>query len=136
MKNAGRTAETAQVRPGEWTFLTNHAHVLLLVARNPEYRIRDLAALVGITERAVQGVISDLEAAGYLRHERIGRRNRYRIHASAPMRHPVERHRRVAALIELVLGGELRGSCAASARLAMRGRKDVRMLRREEMRRA
>jgi DNA-binding IclR family transcriptional regulator len=83
-----------------WTFLTNHAHVLISLADDPTLRIRDLAARVGITERAIQRIIADLEEAGYLTHEREGRRNLYRVRANRPLRHPVEAHRTVAALFE------------------------------------
>ncbi len=85
-----------------WTFLTNHAHVLLCIAKEPEARMRDVATLVGITERAVQRIVADLEVAGYLERTREGRRNRYRVRADLPLRHPVERHRRVRALLDLV----------------------------------
>ncbi|MBZ4420681.1 winged helix-turn-helix domain-containing protein [Myxococcus sp. RHST-1-4] len=85
-----------------WTFLTNHAHVLLCIAADPEVRLRDVAVRVGITERAVQRIVSDLEEAGYLRREREGRRNRYTIARELPLRHPVERHRSVSALLSLV----------------------------------
>lgn len=88
--------------PG-WTFLTNHAHVLLCVAETPDVRVRDVAARVGITERAVQRIIADLEDAGYVTHQRDGRRNVYKVKASLPLRHPVERHRKVAALLALIL---------------------------------
>jgi DNA-binding Lrp family transcriptional regulator len=88
-----------------WTFLTNHAHVLFCIAQDPEVRLRDVAARVGITERAVQRIVTDLEAEGYLAVSKEGRRNRYRINYEQPLRHPIERHRTVAALIELVLGG-------------------------------
>jgi DNA-binding MarR family transcriptional regulator len=87
----------------EWTFLSNHAHTLLVIARDPEVRLRDVADLVGITERAVQRIVADLEAAGYLSRERTGRRNRYRLHPDMPLRHAVERHRTVAELMALVL---------------------------------
>ena len=86
---------------GSWNFLTNHAHVLLCIARDPEVRLRDVAALVGITERAVQRIVTDLEAAGYLKVSKAGRRNRYEIDPDQPLRHPLERHRRIAALLEL-----------------------------------
>jgi predicted ArsR family transcriptional regulator len=86
-------------RPQSWTFLTNHAHVLITLAGDPTLRIRDLAGHVGITERAVQRIIADLEEAGYLTHEREGRRNLYRVRANRPLRHPVEAHRTVAALL-------------------------------------
>ncbi|HEU4535622.1 MAG TPA: winged helix-turn-helix domain-containing protein [Polyangiaceae bacterium] len=85
--------------PAGWTFLTNHAHVLICVARDPAMRIRDLALAVGITERAVQRIVSDLEAAGYLAHEREGRRNHYEVHDELPLRHPLECHRSVGALL-------------------------------------
>lgn len=88
--------------PAAWTFFTNHAHVLLCIASDPAARVRDLAAQVGITERAVQRIITELEQAGYLSHVRDGRRNRYDVHAERPLRHPIERHRTVAELIALV----------------------------------
>jgi predicted transcriptional regulator len=87
--------------PVRWTFLTNHAHVLLLVAREPESRIRDLADRVGITERAVQRILSELEEAGYLVKSKDGRRNSYEVRADRPLRHPIERHQSVGALIAL-----------------------------------
>lgn len=92
--------------PSGWTFLTNHAHVLFCIAQDPEVRLRDVAARVGITERAVQRIVTDLESEGYLAVSKEGRRNRYRIHGEMPLRHPIERHRTVAALIAMVLGGQ------------------------------
>jgi DNA-binding MarR family transcriptional regulator len=85
-----------------WTFLTNHAHVLICIAEDPNARIRDLAARVGITERAIQKIITELEEGNYLTHVRDGRRNVYRVKANQPLRHPVEKHRSVAVLLELV----------------------------------
>jgi|SRR4051794_13299246 DNA-binding MarR family transcriptional regulator len=87
-----------------WTFLTNHAHVLFCIAEDPEVRLRDVAARVGITERAVQRIVTDLEGAGYLAVSKEGRRNRYQVHYELPLRHPIERHRTVRELIELVVG--------------------------------
>ena len=84
-----------------WTFLTNHSHVLICLAREPEARMRDVAEEVGITERAVQRIVSDLERAGYLERRRDGRRNHYEIREDLPLRHPIEQHQRVAALIAL-----------------------------------
>ena len=72
-----------------WTFLTNHAHVLLCIAADPTIRVREVAALVGITERAAQRIVADLEAEGYISHERVGRRNRYEVHPTLPLRHPL-----------------------------------------------
>jgi hypothetical protein len=87
---------------GGWTFLTNHAHVLFCIALDPDVRLRDVAARVGITERAVQRIVTDLESAGYLLVAKEGRRNRYTVCDELPLRHPIERHRSVKALIDLV----------------------------------
>jgi DNA-binding MarR family transcriptional regulator len=89
--------------PPQWTFLSNHAHVLLLLAKDPEIRLREVAEKVGITERAVQRIVADLEAGNYIERERNGRRNRYLIHPELPLRHPVEAHRKVARLLALIL---------------------------------
>ncbi|HUS43419.1 MAG TPA: winged helix-turn-helix domain-containing protein [Ilumatobacteraceae bacterium] len=87
------------VDDGTWTFLTNHSHVLICLARDPQLRLRDLAEQVGITERAVQGIVNDLEAAGCLTRHREGRRNRYAIVTDRPMRHRVERQHLVGDLL-------------------------------------
>ena len=97
---AGRRAAAPVAR---WTFLSNHAHVLLLLAKEPEIRLRDVATRVGITERAVQRIVADLEEGSYLERERTGRRNRYKVHPAMPLRHPIEAHRRIASLIALVV---------------------------------
>ena len=99
MKKSANLAPVAE--RSQWTFLTNHAHVLVCIARDPQARIRDLAERVGITERAVQRIVSELEEAGYVTHEREGRRNTYRVRAHLPMRHPVERKSKVASLLAL-----------------------------------
>jgi len=83
----------------QWTFLTNHAHVLLCVAGNPNVRLRDVATLVGITERAAQRIIAELEDAGYLERERDGRRNIYRLKPDMPLRHPLDRDHQIGELI-------------------------------------
>ena len=85
----------------DWTFLTNHARVLICVGRQPVARVREIAALVGITERHVQSIIEDLETGGYLSRERVGRRNHYRVHHNASFRHPFERSASVGALVDL-----------------------------------
>lgn len=87
-----------------WTFLTNHAHVLLCLSREPEVRMRDIAELVGITERAVQRIVADLEQAGHVERSRNGRRNRYVVRGDLPLRHPIEQHVRVSALLDFVAG--------------------------------
>ncbi|GIE77266.1 ArsR family transcriptional regulator [Actinoplanes philippinensis] len=84
-----------------WTFLTNHAHVLLAIAGEPTSRLRDVAASVGITERAAQAIVADLEAAGYLRRSRVGRRNEYTINPSGQFRHPVESGHQIGELLAL-----------------------------------
>ncbi len=96
------SSDSERTESPSWTFLTNHAHVLLCIAADPEVRLRDVALRVGITERAVQRIVSELEEAGYLQREREGRRNRYTVAREQPLRHPIERHRRVSALISLV----------------------------------
>ncbi|MDG1895685.1 MAG: winged helix-turn-helix domain-containing protein [Fuerstiella sp.] len=87
---------------GSWTFLTNHAHVLLCLARDSTMRMRDLALEVEITERAVQGIVSDLEASGYVERIRTGRRNSYRIDEGLRLRHPIEQHKTIADLIRTI----------------------------------
>lgn len=82
-----------------WTFLTNHAHVLIAISRDPDLRQRDIAYAVGITVGAVQRIIHELEEAGYLVSERIGRRNRYSINADKPLRHPLEDQHTINELI-------------------------------------
>ena len=93
---------TSSGTESEWTFLTNHAHVLLVIASDPTLRLRDIGDLVGITERTTVGIISDLEAAGYVRREKEGRRNRYVLDRSRPLRHPRESHHRVGELLEAI----------------------------------
>lgn len=85
-----------------WTFLTNHAHVLVAVSRNPELRQREISSLVGITEGAVQRILNDLEDDGYLARERVGRRNRYVVIGSRPLRHPLENGHTIEELIDTV----------------------------------
>lgn len=85
----------------QWTFLTNHGHVLLCVARDPDIRHRDLAAQVGITERAAQRIVADLVDAGYLDVTREGRRNRYRLHREMPLRHPNEDDHHVGEILAI-----------------------------------
>jgi len=88
--------------PG-WTFLTNHAHVLLAIHRNPELRQRDIAHAVGITVGAVQKILDELEAGGYVTRERIGRRNRYEVTLGNPLRHPLEQHHTIGELLAMLV---------------------------------
>ena len=88
-----------------WTFLTNHAHVLLCIAEDADIRLRDVAERVGITERATQRIVAELEEAGYLSHVKVGRRNRYEVHSSLHLRHPLEDHLEIGALLRVLTGG-------------------------------
>lgn len=83
-----------------WTFLTNHAHVLLAIARTPDLRIREIAGLVGVTERTAMQIVVDLERDGYVRRERHGRRNHYTVDEGLHLRHPLEGHHRISHLLD------------------------------------
>src|SRR6059058_3271895 len=87
-----------------WTFLTTHARVLLLVARDPGVRLRDIAASLDITERSAFGIITDLVEAGYVVKEKEGRRNRYHIQAHLPLPEPTARERTVGEVLALLTG--------------------------------
>ena len=97
------TVETGKI-PHGWTFLTNHAHVLAVLHADPEKVLRQVAVEVGITERAVQRIIQDLEEGGFIERERVGRRNRYQIHKGQSLRHPIEAHRKIGDLLALITG--------------------------------
>jgi DNA-binding IclR family transcriptional regulator len=86
--------------PKTWTFLTNHAQVLLCVAETPDIRLRDVAERVGITERAAQRILSELVEAGYVKTERLGRRNRYTVDRKHAMRHTAQIGHQIGALLE------------------------------------
>lgn len=90
----------------DWTFLTNHAQVLLCIAENPRSSAKEIAGRVGITERAVQRILDDLEEAGYISRSREGRRNRYEIHHELPMRHPQQRGYAVCDLLRILMRPE------------------------------
>ena len=85
-----------------WTFLTNHSHVLICLAENPDLRVRDIAGRVAITERAVLKILSELEEGGIISREREGRRTRYEIHTAIQLRHPVEAHCSVSHLLGMI----------------------------------
>ena len=99
---AARTAVAGRP-PGSWTYLTNHAHVLVCLAQNPDARIRDIAAAVGITDRAVQAILTDLHDAGAIERIRTGRRNHYEIVSSSRLRHPLEASTDIGSLLSVVL---------------------------------
>jgi DNA-binding MarR family transcriptional regulator len=107
-----------------WTFLSNHAHVLVCIAEDPATTVRELARRVGITERAAATIIGDLETEGYLTRERVGRNNRYHLHTTGRLRHPIEQRHRIGELLELVANGATEpepGPAAATAAAAEPG---------------
>jgi DNA-binding MarR family transcriptional regulator len=82
-----------------WTFLTNHAHVLVCITHDPGIRVREIAARVGITERAAQRIVAELAEEGYIERTRVGRRTTYAIDGRLPLRHPLEENREIGALL-------------------------------------
>jgi hypothetical protein len=100
-KRMPKTGDMPSPAPG-WTFLTNHGHVLLCIAEDPEIRVRDIAARVGITERAAQRIVADLIEEEYLTATRVGRRNHYRVNATKHLRHPLERESEIGVLLRLI----------------------------------
>jgi DNA-binding IclR family transcriptional regulator len=88
----------------EWSFLTNHARVLLCIAHDPGVRLRDIAARVGVTERSAYGIVTDLAEAGYVVKEKDGRRNRYQIQAHLPLPDSAGRERTVGEVLALLAG--------------------------------
>src|SRR5208282_1195002 len=103
------------MRMASWTFLTNHARVLLCVAHDPGVRLRDIAASLNITERSAFGIITDLVEAGYVVKEKNGRRNRYHIQAHLPLPEPDGRERTVGEILALLTGTD----ASTTARAAM-----------------
>jgi len=89
---------------GSWSFLTNHARVLLCIAHDPGVRVRDLAAMVGVTERSAHAIVTDLVDAGYVVKAKAGRRNRYRIQEHLPLRDPITQERTIGEMLALLVG--------------------------------
>jgi len=87
---------------GSWTLLTGHGHVLVEIARNPKARIRDISAAVGLTERTVQAIVADLDAAGYLTRTRTGRRTRYTVNTDSLFRHEAQEGHRIGPFLALL----------------------------------
>jgi hypothetical protein len=87
---------------GSWTLLTGHGHVLVEISRNPDARIRDISAAAGLTERTVQAIVADLEAAGYLTRRRTGRRTRYTVNHDSLFRHPAQEGLRIGPFLALL----------------------------------
>jgi DNA-binding MarR family transcriptional regulator len=88
---------------GAWTLLTGHGHVLVEIARNPQARIRDISPVVGLTERTVQAIVADLEAAGYLSRTRTGRRVVYTVNRDSLFRHSAQEGHRVGPFLDLLV---------------------------------
>jgi DNA-binding Lrp family transcriptional regulator len=103
MNSLSRDQQQASPEAAGWDFLTNHAHVLMCVAHDPGIRLRDIAAAVGITERAAHRILSQLVEEGYVLRERRGRRNRYEVVAGRPLRHPLVQEREVGELLEVLV---------------------------------
>ena len=97
-------------REGSWTLLTGHGHVLVEIARHPEARIREIGAVVGLTERTVQAIVADLEEAGYLIRTRVGRRTRYTVNPDSLFRHPAQDGHRVGPFLDLLAAYDGRGT--------------------------
>jgi hypothetical protein len=108
--------DSPQQTDGAWTLLTGHGHVLVEIARDPGARIRDISTVVGLTERTVQAIVADLEAAGYLTRDRAGRRNVYTVDPDKLFRHPAQEGHRVGPFLDLLAasGEDLTGSAARS----------------------
>jgi DNA-binding IclR family transcriptional regulator len=85
-----------------WTFLSHHAQVLICISRDPDARLREIAAAVGITERAVQAIVNDLVAEGYVERTKVGRRNHYSINSTVPMRHHLQHDLDAGTLLKLL----------------------------------
>jgi predicted transcriptional regulator len=92
----------ARIEPMEWTFLTNYAHVLVCLIQDPSMRLRDVANRVGITERAVQRIVHDLQDGNYIEVIKEGRRNHYRVNTTKKLRHPIEKAATISDLAKLV----------------------------------
>lgn len=97
----------------EWKFLTNHGRALLCVAHDPDVRLRDIAATLGITERRAFAIVNDLADAGYVVKERVGRRNRYMVQRHLPIPDAIEQGRAIGEILELLVGTDEGGGAAA-----------------------
>jgi len=84
-----------------WTFLSNHGHVMVQISQNSELKVKEIAEIVGITERSTQSILADLEEAGYIEVTRSGRRNNYRINRNLKLRHPSEANKSIGLLLKV-----------------------------------
>ncbi|MFC9915788.1 MarR family transcriptional regulator [Streptomyces sp. NPDC127197] len=108
-------ADATDQQDRRWTFLTNHAQVLAAIARDPHARLTQVATACQITERSAQRIVTDLEEAGYLRRQRVGRRTRYLVNRDGLFRHPAEASLSIGALLELIARQELQDTDADAA---------------------
>jgi DNA-binding IclR family transcriptional regulator len=99
----------------EWSFLTNHARVLVCIAHDPGARLRDIAATLGITERSVFRIVTDLASASYVLKDKDGRRNRYRVQVHAPLRKDTDRHQTIGELLAVLVDTKARGDLRQGA---------------------
>lgn len=98
-----------------WSFLTNHARVLLCIAGDPGARLRDIAASLGITERSAYGIVTDLTAAGYVVKQKDGRRNRYQIQAHLPLPEPASQKPAIGEVLDVLVGDGVRQQLTTQA---------------------
>jgi DNA-binding transcriptional ArsR family regulator len=122
MNSLSRNQEASSPAAVRWDFLTNHAHVLICVAHDPGIRLRDIAAAVGITERAAHRILSELVEEGYVLRERHGRRNRYKVKPELPLRHPLVQEREVGDLLNVLLRPQRPGRNGGRRRSGTAGR--------------
>ncbi|MEM9646278.1 MAG: winged helix-turn-helix domain-containing protein [Planctomycetota bacterium] len=101
-KKASSPSTRSAAKP--WTFLSNHTHVLIVLNSKSDLILREVADRVGITERAVQRIVQDLEEGGFIRREKVGRTNRYEILPKSRLRHPIESHRTIGELLQMIQG--------------------------------
>src|SRR5579859_4546745 len=102
MRRMARTHDDGSRADGSWTLLTAHGRALVEIARSPESRLADIAAVIGVTERTAQAIVADLEGAGYLRRERVGRRNRYTVNPDHSFRHSAQDGHHVGPFLDLL----------------------------------
>ena len=84
-----------------WTFLSNHGHVIVQIAKNPDVKVSDLATLVGVTERHARAIVNDLREAGYIEVRKDGRRNSYKVIQTKALRHAAESDRKLRDLLSI-----------------------------------
>ena len=102
IRETAEPSRVPQTRPHAWTFITNHAQVLLALSQRPDVRVREIAAAAEITERYAYHILRDLQNAGYVERRRVGRCNLYRVHPNLPLGDPVVEHHRLGELLRLI----------------------------------